>query len=79
MDRGISYGIDPRQLLRQRRENECFSVINRGKLWYDRLTYEQMADLKRWYQEWLDVTETLVTPVYPAWLFDKLKEEEILI
>lgn len=79
MDRGILYGPDPRELLRQRRKNECFSVINRGKLWYDRLSYEQLAELKKWYQAWLDVTETLVTPSYPAWLNDKLAEEEILI
>lgn len=79
MDNSIVYGTDPVVLIRERRVKECFSVINRGKLWYDRLTYEQLADLKRWYQEWLDAPETLMTPVYPTWLNDKLAEEEILI
>lgn len=33
------------ETLRQRRAEECFSVINRGALWFDRLTEEQKAEL----------------------------------
>ena len=54
--------------LRQRREVECFSIINRGKLWYDTLTPEQLEELQEYYKKWLDVTETLVEPTKPEWL-----------
>ena len=54
--------------LRMKREQECFSIINRGKLWYDTLTPEQLAELQKWYTSWLDVTETLEEPIKPEWL-----------
>lgn len=54
--------------LREQREVECFSVINRGKLWYDNLTEEQVVELNQWYQEWLDITETKVVPTKPSWI-----------
>lgn len=54
--------------LRQRREHECFPVINRGQLWYEGLTAEQKAELAAWYQGWLDITETHTIPEKPAWL-----------
>ena len=55
--------------LRQRRETECFSYINRGQLWYDRLTEEQKAELDAWYAAWLKVTDTLTAPKKPSWLY----------
>ena len=54
--------------LRERRVGECFDIVNRGKLWYDKLTLEQIESLKLWYKAWLDVTETLVEPTKPEWL-----------
>lgn len=54
--------------LRQRREQECFSIINRGSLWYATLTDEQVEELNKWYQNWLDCTETLEIPKKPEWL-----------
>lgn len=65
--------------LRERREKECFSVINRGVLWYDRLTKAQINELYHWYQQWLDVTITGVVPPKPNWLNEKLNNfaEEI--
>lgn len=54
--------------LRARREQECFTIINRGSLWYDTLTPEQLAELQKWYTSWLDVTETLEEPIKPEWL-----------
>ena len=54
--------------LRAERERECFSIINRGKLWYDTLTQAEGEELKTWYGKWLDVTKTLVVPSKPAWL-----------
>ena len=54
--------------LRRRRETECFSIINRGQLWYETLNEEQKAELKEWYIAWLDVTDTLVVPNKPNWL-----------
>ena len=54
--------------LRQRREEECFSVINRGGLWYDLLTGVEKAELLDWYTAWLDVTLTGIIPEKPVWL-----------
>ena len=53
---------------RQRRETECFSVINRGQLWYEALTPTQKAELRDWYLAWLDGTPTQTVPDRPAWL-----------
>lgn len=55
--------------LRQRRETECFSYINRGQLWYDRLSEEQKTELGAWYAAWLKVTDTLTVPKKPSWLY----------
>ena len=54
--------------LRNKRENECFSVINRGQLWYNKLTEFQLVELDKWYTAWLNVTDTLIEPVKPSWL-----------
>ena len=54
--------------LRQRRQTECFSFVNRGQLWYATLSIAQIAELTAWYTAWLKVTETKVVPVRSAWL-----------
>lgn len=54
--------------LRRKREVECFPIINRGQLWYDELTEKQKAELKEWYQNWLQVTETFEAPDKLKWL-----------
>jgi hypothetical protein len=54
--------------LRFKREKTCFPIINRGELWYSRLTADQKKELDAWYQAWLDVTDTKVLPDMPAWL-----------
>ncbi len=54
--------------LRIERVSECFSVINRGWLWYDTLTEKQTKELRKWYKDWLDVTETKKKPDIPSWL-----------
>lgn len=51
-----------KNFLRQVRQYQCFSVINRGKLWYDKLTAEQVSSLANWYAQWLNVTESLIVP-----------------
>lgn len=62
--------------LRTRRELECFSVVNRGQLWYETLTQTQKEELNTWYRNWLDITynysegidiETII-PSKPNWL-----------
>ena len=53
---------------RQRREKECFSVVNRGWIWYSSLTLSQWRELRSWYLAWLNVTDTKVIPERPAWL-----------
>ncbi|MBO5953246.1 MAG: hypothetical protein J6Q53_03885 [Oscillospiraceae bacterium] len=54
--------------LRKRRETECFSVINRGQLWYEGVSLVQLLELRSWYKSWLNVTETMVVPDKPSWL-----------
>lgn len=54
--------------LRKLREIECFSIINRGFMWYLSLSEEQKAELQSWYKAWLDVTETEQIPKKPTWL-----------
>lgn len=69
-------------ILRARRESECFQIINRGVLWYNTLTEEQRLELDKWYKEWLDITDTyrteyeknpnldieIIIPITPSWL-----------
>ena len=57
-------------VLRARRAAECFPVVNRGALWYDKLTAEQLAELSAWYESWLDAPATGEAPDEPAWLND---------
>ena len=60
--------VKAKEEIRTRREEECFSVINRGSAWYELLTEEQKAELQTWYQAWLDAPETGVIPDKPTWL-----------
>lgn len=57
--------------LRRVRERVCFSIINRGALWYESLTDAQIDELREWYVAWLDVTKTFKIPKKPAWLQEK--------
>lgn len=54
--------------LRYLRESECFSIVNRGQLWYSTLTLDKIGELTRWYKAWLDVTDTLEIPQKPQWI-----------
>ncbi len=63
--------------LRERRKTECFSVINRGKLWYDALSLNQLSELEAWYHAWLNVTETREIPSAPLWINNKIITEVI--
>lgn len=62
--------------IRRRRVSECFSVINRGKLWYDRLTVAKEIELTDWYNAWLDAPETLTVPERPTWIDNKINATE---
>ena len=55
-------------LLRKRREKECFPIVNRGALWYEKLTDEQKTELSTWYEAWLDAPATLIAPSAPVWI-----------
>lgn len=66
-----------KEKLRALRAAECFPVINRGRLWYDNLTGEQLDELREWYNAWLDVTETKKVPQKPAWIDEKITAEVI--
>lgn len=63
------------QELRYRRQLECFSVINRGQLWYDKLTAEQRTELSVWYEAWLDAPQTMVAPELLPWLNSVAKQK----
>lgn len=56
------------ETLRERRQTECFEYVDRGALWYDTLTAEQLIELGYFYRAWLNVTETKVVPEKPTWL-----------
>lgn len=57
-----------KDILRQKRNELCYPIINRGEAWYKRLTEYQKSELDMWYQAWLDVTNTFIIPVKPLWL-----------
>lgn len=55
--------------LRLQRERECFKYINRGPLWYNTLTKDQLEELQKWYNDWLNVTVGRKSvPTKPKWL-----------
>ena len=55
--------------LRNRREAECFSFINRSDQFYwNQFTLEQKEEARQWYVDWLKVTDTLKPPSKPRWL-----------
>lgn len=59
--------------IREQRQIECFAIINRGKLWYDTLTEEQVSELNVWYNEWLNLPNKytggeIIYPKKPNWL-----------
>ncbi len=53
---------------RKQRESECFSVVNRGQLWYEKLSAKQQEELRQWYKAWLDGTATQTVPKKPSWI-----------
>lgn len=57
-----------KEQLRKQREVECFNYVNRGSLWYVKLSEKQVEELEKWYEAWLNVTETLEAPTKPEWL-----------
>lgn len=58
--------------LRERREKECFNIVNRGAVFYSLITDEQYTALFDWYVSWLNVTETKIIPIRPSFLDEKL-------
>lgn len=54
--------------IRARREKECYSVINRGQLWYEGISLSRLAELRKWYKAWRDAPATMVIPDRPDWL-----------
>lgn len=54
--------------IRERREIECFSIMNRGIAWWEPLSDTQKQELRQWYQAWLNAPATLQIPTKPSWL-----------
>lgn len=59
---------DANLVLREIRDLICFSITDRGTLWYKSLTYTQSAELEKWHTAWKDITKTHVVPARPVWL-----------
>ena len=77
--KNIKVRNDVKEFLRREREKVCFPIVNRGKVWYDMLSAEQIGELKIWYDKWLNVTETLQIPATPSWLNDKMEYSEDIL
>ena len=61
--------------IRQKRETMCFSIVNRGQLWYNKLSQDQIKELDSWYNDWLNITLTyneetgdFIIPETPSWI-----------
>lgn len=68
-DRAEEFKVEEqKKILRNRRKTECFEYINRGSLWYNRLNKNQKEELEKWYDDWLNVTDTLNVPEKPQWI-----------
>ena len=59
LQKGFDYENPTKDMFRVLRERDCFPIINRGQLWYQTLTEDQLIELNKWYKDWLDVTKTL--------------------
>ena len=57
-----------KQVLRDRRQVECFQYYNRRFMKSIENDAMKMAELEVWYTAWLNVTDTFIVPVKPAWL-----------
>lgn len=66
-------------MIRKRREEECFKYVDRSKFWYDELTDEQKLELKQWRQAWKDAPETGIIPEKLPWLDDKHDEKKVRV
>lgn len=54
--------------IRALRVIECFPIVNRGVLWYEKLTEEQKLELSLWYEAWLDAPQTGSVPDPLDWV-----------
>ena len=61
-----------KEAIRQKREKECFPIINRGQAWYNLLTFEQKEELDKWYIAWLNAPETGEIPEVPTFINEKI-------
>lgn len=54
--------------IRVNRNTQCFSIINRGPIWYNLLTEDQIKEINEWYLAWLNAPDTGIIPERPSWL-----------
>ena len=64
---GVMHG-EATERIRMRRIVECFAIIDRGRLWYESLTQEQLAELAVWREAWLAAPASGVIPIIPEWI-----------
>lgn len=60
------------QDIRIRRQEECFSIVDRSRAWYEAVyesfTDEQKTEFNNWYKAWLNAPDTRIIPKKPSWL-----------
>jgi len=62
--------------LRFQRQKECFEIINRGAVYWNKIWDQcdsetvilRNQELKNWYEQWLDITVTKNIPIKPFWI-----------
>lgn len=54
--------------IRRKRSREFATYLDRSPYFFEKLSEEQDAELREWYQAWLDAPATLVIPDRPLWL-----------
>lgn len=58
---------EAKKLLRQVREKECYSIVDRAA-WFASLTPEQQKEIQAWREAWKNVTDTFIIPQKPDWV-----------
>lgn len=61
--------------LRERRESECFRIVDRAA-WFYSLSDERKAEILAWRQAWCDVTDSMEVPQVPVWLESELSKQQ---
>jgi hypothetical protein len=76
-EEGLVYCLEQKEAVKEKEEKDeirearkriCFPVINRGALWYEKLSEQRKEELAAWYEAWLNAPDTMEMPEAPSWL-----------